>query len=87
MNSTQVRSETATETSRARTVHMKLEVVVIPVSDVDRAKRFYGTAAGQEADQCLNSRTMTTPVSSGSCGLRLVRVASLQSARLTTSPV
>jgi catechol 2,3-dioxygenase-like lactoylglutathione lyase family enzyme len=42
MSSTQVRSETATETPRARTVDMKLEVVVIPVSDVDRAKRFYG---------------------------------------------
>ena len=27
--------------SRARTVDLKLEVVVIPVSDVDRAKRFY----------------------------------------------
>ncbi len=32
---------TATETPSARTVDMKLEVVVIPVSDVDRAKRFY----------------------------------------------
>jgi catechol 2,3-dioxygenase-like lactoylglutathione lyase family enzyme len=42
MSSTQVRSETAIETPRARTVDMKLEVVVIPVSDVDRAKRFYG---------------------------------------------
>jgi catechol 2,3-dioxygenase-like lactoylglutathione lyase family enzyme len=42
MNSTQVRSETAIETPRARTVDMKLEVVVIPVADVDRAKRFYG---------------------------------------------
>ena len=42
MNSTQVRSETAIETPRARTVDLKLEVVVIPVSDVDRAKRFYG---------------------------------------------
>jgi catechol 2,3-dioxygenase-like lactoylglutathione lyase family enzyme len=41
MSSTQVRSETAIETPRARTVDMKLEVVVIPVSDVDRAKRFY----------------------------------------------
>ena len=39
MSSTQVRSETAIETPRARTVDMKLEVVVIPVSDVDRAKR------------------------------------------------
>jgi catechol 2,3-dioxygenase-like lactoylglutathione lyase family enzyme len=33
--------ETATQTPKARTVDMKLEVVVIPVSDVDRAKRFY----------------------------------------------
>ena len=41
MSSTQVRSETAIETPRARTVDMKLEVVVIPVSDVDRAKSFY----------------------------------------------
>ena len=32
----------AAETPKARTVDMKLEVVVIPVSDVDRAKRFYG---------------------------------------------
>jgi catechol 2,3-dioxygenase-like lactoylglutathione lyase family enzyme len=29
--------------SRARTADLKLEVVVIPVSDVDRAKRFYGS--------------------------------------------
>jgi catechol 2,3-dioxygenase-like lactoylglutathione lyase family enzyme len=34
---------TAIETPRARTVDMKLEVVVIPVSDVDRAKEFYGS--------------------------------------------
>jgi catechol 2,3-dioxygenase-like lactoylglutathione lyase family enzyme len=30
-----------TNTIKARTVAMKLEVVVIPVSDIDRAKRFY----------------------------------------------
>ena len=42
MSNAQVRSETAIETPRARRVDMKLEVVVIPVSDVDRAKRFYG---------------------------------------------
>jgi Bleomycin resistance protein-like N-terminal len=40
MSSTQVRSEV---TPRARGVDMKLEVVVIPVSDVDRAKEFYGS--------------------------------------------
>jgi catechol 2,3-dioxygenase-like lactoylglutathione lyase family enzyme len=41
MSSTQMRSEAASKTPRARTVDMKLEVVVIPVSDVDRAKEFY----------------------------------------------
>src|SRR5882757_4105979 len=33
---------TASETETARGVDMKFEIVVIPVSDVDRAKRFYG---------------------------------------------
>jgi catechol 2,3-dioxygenase-like lactoylglutathione lyase family enzyme len=40
MSITQVRSETANAISPK--ADMKLEVVVIPVSDVDRAKRFYG---------------------------------------------
>ena len=35
-------SSAAVRTAHARGVDMKLEVVVIPVSDVDRAKRFYG---------------------------------------------
>jgi len=35
-------SSAAVETPGVRGVDMKLEVVVIPVSDVDRAKRFYG---------------------------------------------
>jgi catechol 2,3-dioxygenase-like lactoylglutathione lyase family enzyme len=42
MSITQERSETAIETPTARTIDMKFEIVVIPVSDVDRAKRFYG---------------------------------------------
>jgi catechol 2,3-dioxygenase-like lactoylglutathione lyase family enzyme len=33
----------ATAPAKARTIDMKLEVVVIPVSDVDRAKQFYGS--------------------------------------------
>jgi len=37
------RSEAAGETAKPRTVEMKLEVVVIPVSDVDRAKAFYAS--------------------------------------------
>jgi len=42
MSSTHGRSETAIETPKARTLDMKFEIVVIPVSDVDRAKSFYG---------------------------------------------
>ena len=34
-------AETPREAAVTRTIDMKLEVVVIPVSDVDRAKRFY----------------------------------------------
>jgi catechol 2,3-dioxygenase-like lactoylglutathione lyase family enzyme len=40
---TQVRSEAAIKTESERPVAMKLEAVVIPVSDVERAKRFYGS--------------------------------------------
>jgi catechol 2,3-dioxygenase-like lactoylglutathione lyase family enzyme len=42
MSSTEARSDTATEIPDGRMVDMKLEVVAIPVSDVDRAKQFYG---------------------------------------------
>lgn len=43
MITTQRQDESASEAPRARPVDMKLEVVVIPVADVDRAKRFYGS--------------------------------------------
>jgi catechol 2,3-dioxygenase-like lactoylglutathione lyase family enzyme len=42
MNTNSAGSETPTESPKARTVDMRLEIVVIPVSDVDHAKRFYG---------------------------------------------
>jgi catechol 2,3-dioxygenase-like lactoylglutathione lyase family enzyme len=41
MSSTEVSHEHATQIPNAATVDLRLEVVVIPVSDVDRAKRFY----------------------------------------------
>jgi catechol 2,3-dioxygenase-like lactoylglutathione lyase family enzyme len=41
MASTQMSSERRTESPIAGRVEMKLEVVVLPVSNVDRAKRFY----------------------------------------------
>ena len=43
MSTTQTSNEHATDTPTAATVDLKLEVVVIPVSDVDRAKRYYGS--------------------------------------------
>ena len=42
MSSIDVQRKSAAETSQAGKFDMKLEVVVIPVSDVDLAKRFYG---------------------------------------------
>ena len=43
MSTKEVRSSDATSDPSATRVDMKLEVVVIPVSDVDRAKEFYGS--------------------------------------------
>jgi len=42
MGNTSVQSETTARTPAMRTADMKLEVIVVPVSDVDRAKQFYG---------------------------------------------
>jgi len=42
MTITHVRNEAAIWTPKPRSVDMKLEAVIIPVADVDRAKRFYG---------------------------------------------
>jgi catechol 2,3-dioxygenase-like lactoylglutathione lyase family enzyme len=41
VSSTDVASATSTEVPEVGTIGMKLEVVPLPVSDVDRAKRFY----------------------------------------------
>ena len=41
MTTTELHTETTIENPKARAIDMKFEVVVIPVSDVDRAKRFY----------------------------------------------
>ena len=41
MTRTELRSRTVIETPRPGTIDMKLEAIVIPVSDVDRAKSFY----------------------------------------------
>ncbi len=41
MSSTGASSDTSTEIPEVGTIDMRLEVVTLPVSDVDRAKRFY----------------------------------------------
>jgi catechol 2,3-dioxygenase-like lactoylglutathione lyase family enzyme len=41
MSSTHASTGAATETFEPGTIDLKLEVVTVPVSDVDRAKRFY----------------------------------------------
>jgi predicted enzyme related to lactoylglutathione lyase len=43
MSITQTNDEHSTQVPSAAAVETKLEVVVIPVSDVDRPKRFYGS--------------------------------------------
>jgi catechol 2,3-dioxygenase-like lactoylglutathione lyase family enzyme len=42
MSSTAIRGKDATTDARVGKVDMKLEVITIPVSDVDRSKEFYG---------------------------------------------
>jgi catechol 2,3-dioxygenase-like lactoylglutathione lyase family enzyme len=49
MSSTETGSRSATDSSSAPTTDLKLEVVVVPVSDVDRAKDFY-TGLGWRLD-------------------------------------
>jgi len=43
MSTIEDRASVSSGTARDGSVDMKLEVVVIPVSDVDRAKEFYGS--------------------------------------------
>jgi catechol 2,3-dioxygenase-like lactoylglutathione lyase family enzyme len=64
MSQTEVRAET-TATSGVGRADMKLEVVTVPVSDVDRAKRFYA-GLGWRLDADFGSRGVQfTPPGSG----------------------
>ena len=59
-------SESATGTPRAGTVDMKLEVVTIPVSDVDRATEFYvGLGWRQDVTPPGSGVVQLTPPGSG----------------------
>ena len=70
MSITETRNQPATqEASSVATVDLNLEVVVIPVSDVDRAKRFYGKLGWrQDADFAFDNGVRVvqfTPPGSG----------------------
>jgi hypothetical protein len=61
MTMTEVRSEAAIKTTTMQPVDMKLEVVVIPVSDVDRAKQFYGDPGKWKKIHAANSDKIPNP--------------------------
>lgn len=68
MSSAVLRSEAAAQTPRAKPLDKKLEVVVIPVADVERAKQFYaGLGWRLDADRALGAGRVVqlTPPASG----------------------
>ena len=70
MNTKEVRNNEATGSTSVASVDMKLEVVVIPVSDVDRAKEFYSRLGWRlDADRSAGNNfrlVQFTPLGSGS---------------------
>jgi catechol 2,3-dioxygenase-like lactoylglutathione lyase family enzyme len=74
MSSTQTSAEQATRIPGAEQVDMKLEVVVIPVSDIDRGKRFY-EGLGWRVDADLisgdGSRVVQLTPPGSSCSIHL----------------
>jgi catechol 2,3-dioxygenase-like lactoylglutathione lyase family enzyme len=70
MSTNEVRASDAAASPSAATVDMKLEVVVIPVSDVDRAKEFYSRLGWRiDADRAAGNNfrlVQFTPPGSGS---------------------
>src|SRR4029450_11581607 len=67
MSTNPVRTDGATSDAKVKLVDMKLEVVVIPVSDVDRSKEFYGRL-GWRLDRTPPGVVQSTPHGSGCPG-------------------
>ncbi|HEY1249628.1 MAG TPA: VOC family protein [Thermoanaerobaculia bacterium] len=66
MSTTEAHVEEVTRGANSRTVDMKLEVVVIPVSDVDRATKFYASLGWrQDATPPGSGVVQFTPPGSG----------------------
>jgi catechol 2,3-dioxygenase-like lactoylglutathione lyase family enzyme len=71
MSTIDMRSATTTQVPETRTVDFKLEVVVVPVADVDRAKQFYASLGWREdvdiaGPQGYRALHMTPPRSTAS---------------------
>jgi hypothetical protein len=82
MSTHEVRSSDAARNADVARIDMKLEVVVIPVSDVDRAKEFYERIGG--------GSTLTAPpakISAWSSSRRRVPAARSISARTSRRPL
>ena len=77
MSTTDIRSNDTRQPMSITNVDMKLEVAVIPVSDVDRAKTFYGRL-GWRLDRTPPGIVQFTPHGSG-CSIQF-------GANLTTAP-
>jgi catechol 2,3-dioxygenase-like lactoylglutathione lyase family enzyme len=82
MSSTPIRSEQASPSSSASTVDLRFEAVVIPVTDVDRTKRFYASLGWRlDADFAFDNGFRViqfTPPGSG-CSVQF-------GAKITTAP-
>jgi catechol 2,3-dioxygenase-like lactoylglutathione lyase family enzyme len=96
MNSTDAKTESATEASADGVIDSRLEVVVIPVSDVDRAKDFYtGLGWRLDADVSTDDRfrvvQLTPPGSPCSIifgtGVSLAQPGSAQGLHLVVSDI
>jgi catechol 2,3-dioxygenase-like lactoylglutathione lyase family enzyme len=72
MSTTEVRGDGATSDTRAGKIDMKLEVVVIPVSNVARAAEFYGEKLGWRVDTDIkngDSRLLQLTPPGSSCSI------------------
>jgi len=76
MGTTQMRGETAVGPAGEPALDVKLEVVIIPVADVDRAKRFYGNLGWRlDADLTRGADTRVVQFTSpgSSCSIHFGR--------------
>jgi catechol 2,3-dioxygenase-like lactoylglutathione lyase family enzyme len=96
MDTTQVNNEIAIRPSTVQPTEMTIEVVVIPVSDVDRAKRFYADLGWRldmdiTADQQYRVIQFTPPSSSCSIifgrGITTAAPGSVQGVHLIVSDI